>query len=399
VTSPCEQSDEDEGRACGSGTKDYDEYQALISLPIFQQGDAPYLREGGAISDQVERHEDVCMSLSVPKSAAPPQGYPLVIYGHGTGGGFRSQLRPEVAGRLATGGSAFATLAFDQVQHGPRRGDGEGSDQEPDTLFFNFVNPEAARGNPLQGAADVLSMIAFAQSGQLASAADTGGVALNVDPTKIFLFGHSQGSTHSSMALPFSDLPGGVFSGNGGGLVEALLAKKNPVDIASAIPLVVQDVDTEGNLRMGDKHPVLALLQHYIDPADPVNFAPLLATRPEDGNSAKSVFQTFGLNDTYAPPKTLARYIYAAEKMELAKPPAGVSPAGDNVLRLDAQSEPVSGNVGEDPELSTLVCRQYEPQGDSDGHFVIFDVSDATDDVIGFFDALGDGDVPTVPAP
>lgn len=399
--SPCAQAEAAEGRACGEGTDDYDEYQALVSLPIFQEGEAPYLKSGGGISDSPVRREDVCVSLSVPKSAAPATGWPLVIYGHGTGGSYRGPLRDSVAGRLARETTPTVSLGFDQVQHGPRRGKGEGADQEPDNLFFNFANPDAARGNPLQGAADVLSMVRFAKSGTLVSSADSGGDAIEVDASKIVLFGHSQGSTHGSMALPFSGLVGGVLSGNGGGLAEALVNKTNPVNIAGAMPLVLQDADGNGNLHMGDKHPVLSLLQHYIDSADPLNFAALLAERPEPGVAPKSVLQTFGLDDTYSPPATLARYVYAAgaASMAVAPLPSGVSPGGKNQLTAPwtPAEMPVSGNVVTDTDTATLVCRQYQPKSGSDGHFVVHDVPEANDDAIGFLSSLIAGQQPTVP--
>ncbi len=396
VDSPCAQADEDEGRACGVGSSDYDEYQALLEIPIFQEGEAPYLNEGGAIQSSVQRRERICMSLSIPTASRPDAGWPLVIYGHGTGGSFRSHLTETVAGRLAAEGTA--SLGFDQVQHGPRRGEGEGADQDPDNLFFNFTNPDAAQGNPLQGAADVLSVLRFARQGAIATAQETGADAIEFDPRKIALYGHSQGSTHSSIALPFSGLSGGVLSGNGGGLVEALLNKTNPVNIAGAIPYVVQDVDpSTGQLRMGDKHPVLSLLQHYVDPADPVNFAGLLVERPEAGEDIKSVFQTFGLDDTYSPPATLARYVYAAGRMALAPAPSGVDPEGDNALNLGESSDPVSANVTQESETATLVCRQYAPV--TDGHFVADQVSEANDDVIAFLQDLIAGQNPTVPAP
>src|SRR5690606_29926116 len=40
VSSPCPQAEG--GRACGTGDEAYDEYQALIELPVFQRGTAPY---------------------------------------------------------------------------------------------------------------------------------------------------------------------------------------------------------------------------------------------------------------------------------------------------------------------------------------------------------------------
>ncbi len=334
--------------------------------------------------------------MSIPQGDAPLSGWPLVIYGHGTGGGYRSQLNDAVAGRLAQATPSFATLAFDQVQHGPRRGEGEDAKNDPDTLFFNFVNPDAARGNPLQGAADILSILRFAQKGTLASSSETGSGDIIVDPAKIFYYGHSQGSTHGSIAVPFSAIPGAVMSGNGGGLANALINKTNPVNIAGAIPFALQDADARGKLVMGAKHPVLGLLQHYIDPADPLNFSPLFAVRPEAGQKAKSIFQTFGLDDTFAPPSTLKAFTVGAQ-LKLAPAPAGVEPAGENLLNIAEEANPVSDNVTIDATTVTAVCRQYAPPSGKDGHFVAQSVPEATDDIIGFFSALGSGTSPTVP--
>ncbi len=92
----------------------------------------------------------------------------------------------------------------------------------PDDLFFNFQNPDAARGNPTPSAADQLSPRKVAATIDL-SAADSGGDAIKVNPDQIFFFGHSQGSTEGSLALPFSDIyKAAVLSGNGASLMEAL---------------------------------------------------------------------------------------------------------------------------------------------------------------------------------
>src|SRR5439155_1044339 len=85
-------------------SSDFDELHALVKLPIFQAGTAPYLTpaDGGAISmdagaAKVARTEDVCLSLSVPKGAAPAGGWPTVVFAHGTGGSFRSHILDGVA--------------------------------------------------------------------------------------------------------------------------------------------------------------------------------------------------------------------------------------------------------------------------------------------------------------
>lgn len=398
VESPCPQADESEGRACGNGGAQYDEYHALVELPIFQEGDAPYKDTGGGISDEVVRTEKVCLSLTVPKATMPAAGWPLVVYGHGTGGSFRSHVRDEVAGALARATPKFAVVGIDQVEHGSRRGD---SKESPNNLFFNFTNPDAARGNPMQGAADQLSLLRLLPTLDLTSA-QSGGSAIKIDGTKVVLYGHSQGSTHGSLALPLSAFPGAVLSGNGGNLAQALLNKSSPENIAAGIPIALQDpvnVDGEVKLRMGADHPALGVLQQYIDPADPLNFAPLLFRRPEPSQPLKHVFQTFGLSDTYSPASTMAAYIYAANGMTLAEAPSNFTTEGVERLNMTQATAPVSGNITVDTQTVTAVCRQYEPPAGEDGHYVVFDVDAAVDDVVAFLEALASGTQPTIPAP
>src|SRR6185437_3957616 len=155
-------------RACGAADPSFDEVQALVPIPIFQQGTAPYDVSGGDFvlgsdgTPQVQRYEAVCMSVTVPKGVTMPAGgWPLLVYAPGTGGSYRSAIVEGVSTReasIADGAGGFyhvAVLGIDQVEHGPRRGTSQAS---PDDLFYDFSNPAAARGNPMQGAADQLSL-------------------------------------------------------------------------------------------------------------------------------------------------------------------------------------------------------------------------------------------------
>ena len=104
----------------------------------------------------------MCAALTVPKGkVVPATGFPVVVYAHGTGGSYRDHIDDTVAGVLARATPPMAVLGYDQVEHGPRRG---ASTASPNTLFFNFANPAAARGNPMQGAADVITMGRFAKT-------------------------------------------------------------------------------------------------------------------------------------------------------------------------------------------------------------------------------------------
>ena len=97
----------------------------------------------------------MCMAISVPKTAAPASGYPVLVFGHGTGGSFTGEMASSgFAQVLATATTPGVLVAIDMPEHGSRRGD---STDEPENLFYNFLNPRAARDNVLQGAADLFS--------------------------------------------------------------------------------------------------------------------------------------------------------------------------------------------------------------------------------------------------
>lgn len=404
--SPCPQAEGD--RACGDGTAtEYDEYHALVTLPIFQEGTPPYLESGGGVGGTKVRDEAVCLALTVPKGVAmPAAGWPLVIHAHGTGGSFRSHVRDEVAGNLANvtlaGGAQthFAVLGIDQVEHGPRRGD---STESPNNLFFNFTNPDAARGNPLQGAADQLAL-ARAAAALDVDAATTGGDAIKIDPAAIVFFGHSQGSTHGSLALPYSTVvKAAVLSGNGASIRDALLTKTSPVNIAAVMPFALGDVGLGASgpeVAGGQDHPGLTLLSHWIDPGDPLNYAVIAGRSPLAGQTPKHIFQTYGLGDTFSPPKTLRVYATAG-RFDEAVADSSADPPDD--LEINPGEEPlavpVAGNVtvgGASGQTVTLALRQYGPPSGSDGHFVVYDVASANGDMLRFLAMAARGEVPQV---
>ena len=392
--SPCKDAEGD--RACGDDAPGYDEYHALLSIPVFQQGTAPYLTpdDGGGIDTTKPRTEAVCMSITVPEGAPPAAGWPTVVFAHGTGGNFRNHVRDEVAGALAAATPQFAVIGIDQVEHGPRRGE---STESPNHLFFNFLNPAATRGNPLQGAADQLSVARFAKTLD-ADAATTTGSAIKVDGTKLFFFGHSQGSTEGSLMLPFGDdYQAAVLSGNGASLRDALRTKTQPENIAAALPLVLQD-PTMSDPSLGPgvtlNHPVLSLLQQWIDPADPLNFAALVG-KPLTGHTGKHAFQTFGLDDSYSPPITLATYALAGGFTQVT-PDASADPAFDEEEFTSKALKPVAVGYKAAANGFTLGVRQYGAPKNSDGHFVVFDTKSANDDMLLFLTGAAGATPPVI---
>jgi len=377
VVSPC-----DDGltgpthlRGCvGPANPAFDELQGQIALPVMQQGTRPYTTLGqGAIqldatgTPVVQGTEPVCVSITVPHGVTPPAaGWPIILYAHGTGGFYRSGILEGLAAAatsisLGGGGPAqFAFLGYDGVMTGPRRG--AGVTQSPDTLFFNFANPVAARDNVLQGAADVFALVRAAETITLPALADAG-TATSFDPAHIYFIGHSQGSTVGLPASAFEpDLAGMVYSGAGGDLRASLVTKTNPVDIAALTPYVLQDspVDTT--------HPALNMFQGFFERVDAVNYGALLLQTLPTAVSARPLVQTYGLGDTYAPIPTLQ-----AVAVSIGLQPAGAVPGPMPWPSATGLSLPVSDNFMTSTGNVTAALLEADSMGAYDGHFVLFD--------------------------
>lgn len=401
--SPCA-GDGGVSRDC-SPSSDVDEWHALVELPIFQQGTAPYLTpaEGGDIvaADDAGvrapvRREKVCASLTTPKGAPPAAGWPLILYAHGTGGSFRTHALDSSAAGLANvsladgGTAAFAVLGFDQVGHGPRRGARQ--DVHPNDIVFNFGNPASARGTMAQGAADLFAMTRLAKALPL----DAGTPPL--DASRLGFWGHSQGASEGGLFLAFDrDLEVAVLTGASGSLADSLTTKKAPVNIADGLALALGE--TPG--PVSPFHPVVALLASWSDPVDALHFARFAAVTPADGARpahARHFFQAWGKGDLFTTSQVQRAYGSATNA-------AFVGPKVDDFDAPLLMS--VRGNVMR-PRQVTSALRQYEPPFTQaapmgprlyqyDGHFVAFQDPTAKQDVQRFFGRAVRGEVPTVP--
>ena len=394
VQSPCHDGleGEEHKRGCFAADSGFHEVHGRLDLPIFQKGEAPYQESGGGLETEAglpveQRREDVCLSLGLPKSTQPDNGWPVIIYAHGTGGSFRGHL--DTLGTLLSGPAEgdttrFMLVGWDQIHHGDRRGE---STADPETLVFNFMNPDAAQGNWQQSAAEIHALVRFVASLDISADDSPTGEAVKVDPTQIYFLGHSQGGTSGPIALPFEpDVRGAVLSGAGGGLILSLLGKTSPVDIPAGVSVALQEPG------IGENHPVLNLLQAYFAPVDPLNYAQYVGARlVEDVTTPRHVLHLIGLRDTYTPNKAL-------EAMATALRSTVVAPLHQDFHRrnVDAREPPVSGNVSPDGQTYTVVSRQYEPGTSGDGHFVLFREEEARDDVVEFLDTAVKEGVPVI---
>ena len=398
VRSPCE---DDSGRGkCHNENDAFTEIHGRVRLPIFQRGTAPYDTPelGGEIARgaqgaEIQRHEEVCFALSVPKLPAPEAGFPVLLVAHPTGGSFADQLGSAgLASFAATLETPSVMLSFDLPVHGARRGD---STRPPQDLFFNLVNPKSARGNALQGAADLIAIARLLDQG--VSEADSPlEDAISFDPRRVALFAHSQGATHAALMIGSEPrIRSVIFAGLAGQITTQLLNLKRPTDTSTVLPFLLFDPDTKGKLVGGDANPMLALMQGYLDSSDPVNYAHQLQFEPPaSARDGHDVFFVYGLFDSFAPELAQKAFADAAGL-------AAVDP--DLTLAFNEISSPTRGNVMPGQVARTVGLRTYDPKGDAidpelvqDGHLVATMTRRGSADVRRFLGQVLNGETPQI---
>jgi predicted esterase len=300
--------------------------------------------------------EPIRFAASFPVGAMPEGGWPVVLYAHGTGGDYLSFFYDGTAERMAWQG--LAVISIDQVLHGPRNPNG-GS---VELAFFNFQNPVAARDNVRQGALDDFQLVRLARNLTIAPR-HPGAPVFRTDPNRLYFMGHSQGGLTGPPFLAYEPLiQGAVLSGAGGLIYYSLILKTEPVDITAIIGTFVRDVPLD------EFNPVLALVQMFIEPADPTNYGPLLVVDPPEGIEPKDIFQSEGLIDHYTPPLNIEALGVSIQASPVE--PVLVDVEGFALRGIDVLTAPVESNLNG----RTAVFLQYEASANSDGHYVVFNV-------------------------
>ncbi|MBI5511925.1 MAG: hypothetical protein HY903_24475 [Deltaproteobacteria bacterium] len=390
--------------SCSAPTASVVEVQGKVALPVFQEGTAPYAAAGGGISvdgagvPQVVRTEDVRFALSVPQGTIPPGGWPVVIYAHGTGGDYRSHLTEGLAEAFATAAHPAAVLGIDQVANGARRGSATASSE---TLFFNVANPSAAKGNSLQGAVDQMTLARAVPAVSAALSALAGMSGATLDGSKIAFVGHSQGATVGALAMAKEPKVGAtVFSGAGGGLLDALAHKTSPYPMAAIVRMVLADPGLE-DFRA---HPALSLIQGYLDDVDAINFGRKITLEPAAGGNAKHLLHLVGIGDTYTPNQTAAALALRWAPGERQRYTCGGSNQACGIYVGGAGTDfdnpratpPLTANFSGAANVAlTVAVSVHQPAAGSDGHFVLFDDAKAQERAVAFLAAWLD--TPAIP--
>lgn len=317
-------------------------FRGTIQMPGFQSGTVPYAKfgDGGGINwgpdgvPLVDHYETTRVGIMIPRRAMPATGWPVVLMSHGTGADYKSAFDPEVATALALKG--IAVVSYDPTLHGPR--DPTGANE--DLTFFNLFNILAGRDNVRQGAVDCVVMTKMIANGLEVPRSVTGGSPARFDASKIAFLGHSQGGLVGSPCVAVEPaFKAVVFSGTAGVLTITLLERKSPVDFLALIRSLLMIPNSE---PMDDLHPILNLMQTFIEPADPIAYAPSYLTDPPDGAN-RDILYVEGFKDSASPARghealataagvpLIAPFFRLPEAAALVGPSPNPAPAATNV--------------------------------------------------------------------
>lgn len=383
--SPCA-TDAAPGRICGAPDPAFTEWHVVLELPVIQAGNRPYLgldagggiaRDGDAVA--VVGTEPVCAAILVPNGAAPATGWPVLVYAHGTGGGYRAHV--DATGDLAVD---RVVVGYDGPMHGPRQGPAPWSD--PGALFFNLRNPAAGLGNAAQGVADLFAIDRLLEAGALNLGA---GFTVPIDRAHRVLWGHSQGGNAAAVALAApGGWRGGLLTGTGGGFADGLLEKRAPTDASIALRAMLQSAEVDRD------HPALDLIGQVFEPFDPLFSA-------GDAGARVHLLHVWGRTDNYTPDAAQRRFARATEgSLVLPDPlPEWFDDAAD--LGLRTAHPPVRGNAGDGARTVVIVQAMPEPDGvdpsTAEGHFVAFRHAETMARLRAWLTALDTEDVPRLP--
>ncbi len=370
-------------------TPGYCEVHGRLQVPEFQDGEPPYdtggrfVFEGGV--PVAQRRPEIPIVLTIPDAPMPPQGFPLAMYFHGSGGiatqlvdrGPRTRGGTTMVGKgpawiLAKAGFAGAGSAHPV---NPQRVPGASAIE-----YLNFFNLSAFRDTFRQGVIEqrlyLDALLAMRMDPALVAqdcpnlTLPDGVQAVTFDPDTVVAMGQSMGGMYTNMVGAVEPRIKAVVPTGAGGHWTRFILLTSLLGEGAVEPLL------GGLLRLDSPltwmHPVLHTAQTAWEPAEPVAYTPRLARRPLPGHPVRPIYQPIGRGDSYFPPPVFDAITLAS----------GNTQAGDAVwdtlqdtlalADLDGvEPYPVADNLtSEDGTPYTGVAVQYEGDGFSDPHTI-----------------------------
>ncbi len=386
-----------------------------MDVPEFQEGTPPFNTGGlfvfGEDGLPIEQNTStIPVVLNLPLEEMPAEGYPLVMYFHGSGGTYN-----QVVDRGPTDapgeGPAHVLAAHGMATVGSAH------PVNPDRLeaigvnasgfdYLNLQNLKSFRDNFRQGVIEqrlfLDALLSVEISAEVVASCDglslpEGQDAYRFNPDAVMAMGQSMGGMFTNIMAPVEPRIGAVVPTGAGGMWSYFILE------TSLIPGVGGLVSRLlGVADLTHLHPSLHMMQMAWEPVEPLVFVPRLAHDPLPGHPVRPIYEPVGDDDSYFPPVVFDRIALAYRNQQ----------AGDVVWDtmqdslaqrgLDGLAEyPVVGNrTSVSGEAYTGVVVQYPDDGVIENTHNIFQYYDEVKYQYGcFFETFYRTGVATVPAP
>ena len=320
--------------------------------------------------------------------ASTPGPYPVVLCGHGLGGG-RNQC--DV---LADQGAALAVAvaAVDAQEHGdhPARTDPEGSDLDTVMALFGFtlvppsLNAFVMRDNFRASAWDKLQIVRAIEGGIDVD----GDGSVDLDPDRIAYAGASLGGIMGPELMAWSPgLRGGALAVPGGGLMNLVLDSDTFGLIATAM--------TPGDWDEDDLRRSIPMVQTLIDAGDPLVHAAEITRRRASDPQLDTVL-LMALDDAIVPNSATAALAQAL----------GVDGVGRELMAVSGISfgaGPLEGNLADGATGGLLEFDLTQPdvgaEWEAADHSYLHESVQCREVMVPFLQAVLDDETPTLTDP
>jgi len=384
---------------------------ATITMPQFQTGTEPFDTGGTFQLDandvpQMQGTMTIPLSITLPKTAMPANGWPLYQFFHGSGGVSTGLIdlghSPTSAdvpdpGKgpgyvVALHGIAAASSA---LPLNPER-----LKDASDYAYLNINNLEAFPFTFQQGVfeqrmfTDALLALEIPQSLVAACGipAPAGG-SHHFDATKLVAGGQSMGGMYTNMIGAVEGRFGALVPTGAGGFWNLMILESTIVPGARGLLASALGID---DAQLSFVHPAMETLALAWEPAEPLVSMARLAHRPLDGLTARHVYEPVGMNDTYFPID-----VYDAAALAYQNQEAGdaIWPSMQTALAVDDLSGLAGYPVKANRDGLTRVVVQFMGDGIIDPHYIYRQLDSVKHQYGCFLETyLSDG-VPTVSPP
>lgn len=379
---------------------DFCVYNTTIRIPTYQAGVPPYDTEGGgwAVDEKgeplVQAEEEANFVVTLPRSAMPAKGFPVLVFSRTGAGGDRPIV--DRGARAMAGGEAiepgtgparelaqvgFAGSSID----GPHGGLRNVSGKDEQFLVFNVFNPRALRDNVRQSALELVLQAHILESIEIDASACSGlstpdGGPARFDVSTMAAFGHSMGASIVPLSLSVEPrLRAAILSGAGSSYVENIIHKRKPIETKGFAEILIGYKSIGRELT--DLDPLMSVLQWAAEPADVQAYGDSILREPKD-NAVHHIMMVEGIVDRYILPP-IANSTALSIGLDLAGPRLDetseelteFAPMA-SVLDLGGRSAidlPAAGNFKHgDGAASTACVVQHLEDGIEDGHEAVF---------------------------